>query len=55
LVDFRNPDFAAHARACGANGYSVSDEDELEAAFKDRSLPASVRHRREDHTRRSTF
>jgi len=35
LVDFRNPDFAAHARACGANGYSVSDEDEFEAAFKD--------------------
>ena len=35
LVDFRNPDFAAYARACGANGYSVSDEDEFEAAFKD--------------------
>ena len=35
LVDFRNPDFAAHARACGANGYSVSDEHEFEAAFKD--------------------
>ena len=35
LVDFRNPDFAAHARACGANGYGVSDEDEFEAAFKD--------------------
>src|SRR5207249_567450 len=32
---FRNPDFAAHARACGANGYSVSDEHEFEAAFKD--------------------
>jgi acetolactate synthase I/II/III large subunit len=35
LVDFRNPDFAAYARACGANGYSVSDENEFEAAFKD--------------------
>ena len=35
LVDFRNPDFAGYARACGANGYSVSDEDEFEAAFKD--------------------
>src|SRR5262249_46624791 len=35
LVNFRNPDFAAHARACGANGYSVSDEEEFEAAFKD--------------------
>lgn len=35
LVNFRNPDFAAHAVACGANGYSVSDEDEFEAAFKD--------------------
>jgi acetolactate synthase I/II/III large subunit len=35
LVDFRNPDFAAYARACGAKGYSVSDEDEFEAAFKD--------------------
>jgi len=34
LVDFRNPDFAAYARACGANGYSVS-EDEFEVAFKD--------------------
>lgn len=35
LVDFQNPDFAAYARACGANGYSVETEDEFEAAFAD--------------------
>lgn len=33
LVEFDNPDFAAYARACGALGFSVSDEDEFEAAF----------------------
>ena len=35
LVEFDNPDFAAYARACGANGYSVDDEDGFEAAFAD--------------------
>jgi acetolactate synthase-1/2/3 large subunit len=35
LTEFENPDFAAYARACGANGYSVNDEDEFEAAFID--------------------
>ncbi|HEX6374516.1 MAG TPA: thiamine pyrophosphate-binding protein [Allosphingosinicella sp.] len=35
LVEFQNPDFAAHARACGANGYTVESEDEFEAAFAD--------------------
>jgi acetolactate synthase-1/2/3 large subunit len=35
LVEFQNPDFAAHAEACGAKGYSVNDEDEFEEAFKD--------------------
>jgi len=35
LVEFENPDFAAYAKACGANGYRVEDEDEFEQAFKD--------------------
>jgi acetolactate synthase-1/2/3 large subunit len=35
LVEFDNPDFAAHARACGANGYTVSSEAEFEEAFAD--------------------
>jgi acetolactate synthase-1/2/3 large subunit len=35
LVEFKNPDFAAYARACGANGYSVDNEDDFEAAFAD--------------------
>ena len=35
LVEFQNPDFAAYAKACGANGYRVDDEDEFEAAFAD--------------------
>ncbi|HMG48183.1 MAG TPA: thiamine pyrophosphate-binding protein [Allosphingosinicella sp.] len=35
LVEFQNPDFAAYAKACGANGYRVEDEDEFEAAFAD--------------------
>lgn len=35
LVEFQNPDFAAYARACGANGYLVEDEDQFEAAFVD--------------------
>lgn len=33
LVEFQNPDFAAYARACGADGYAVDDEDEFEQAF----------------------
>ncbi len=33
LVEFQNPDFAAYARACGADGYTVDDEDEFEQAF----------------------
>lgn len=33
LVEFENPDFAAYARACGALGFSVRDEDEFESAF----------------------
>lgn len=35
LVEFENPDFAAYARACGANGYTVDDEDAFETAFAD--------------------
>jgi acetolactate synthase I/II/III large subunit len=33
LVEFENPDFAAYARACGADGYRVESLDELEEAF----------------------
>jgi acetolactate synthase I/II/III large subunit len=33
LVEFQNPDFAAHARACGADGYTVSNLNEFEDAF----------------------
>ncbi|WP_221888396.1 thiamine pyrophosphate-binding protein [Geodermatophilus aquaeductus] len=33
LVEFQNPDFAAYARACGADGYRVEDLDEFEEAF----------------------
>jgi acetolactate synthase I/II/III large subunit len=33
LVRFRNPDFAAYARACGADGYRVERLDEFEEAF----------------------
>jgi acetolactate synthase-1/2/3 large subunit len=34
LVEFRNPDFAAYARACGADGYRVETLDEFEDAFE---------------------
>jgi acetolactate synthase-1/2/3 large subunit len=33
LVEYRTPDFAAYARACGAEGYTVEDEDEFELTF----------------------
>jgi acetolactate synthase-1/2/3 large subunit len=33
LVGFENPDFAAYARACGADGYRVETLDEFEDAF----------------------
>jgi acetolactate synthase I/II/III large subunit len=33
LVEFQNPDFAAYARACGADGYRVESLDEFEEAF----------------------
>jgi acetolactate synthase-1/2/3 large subunit len=33
LVKFRNPDFAAYAQACGADGYRVETLDEFEEAF----------------------
>ncbi|MEV6954844.1 thiamine pyrophosphate-binding protein [Streptomyces sp. NPDC051183] len=33
LVEFQNPDFAAYARACGADGYQVETLDEFEEAF----------------------
>jgi acetolactate synthase I/II/III large subunit len=35
LVDFDNPDFAAYARACGADGYTVDELDDFEKAFAD--------------------
>jgi acetolactate synthase-1/2/3 large subunit len=33
LVEFENPDFAAYARACGADGYRVESLDEFKEAF----------------------
>jgi acetolactate synthase I/II/III large subunit len=33
LVEFQNPDFAAYAKACGADGYRVETLDEFENAF----------------------
>lgn len=33
LVEFRNPDFAAYATACGADGYRVETLEEFERAF----------------------
>jgi acetolactate synthase I/II/III large subunit len=33
LVEFQNPDFAAYARACNADGYSVETLEEFERAF----------------------
>ena len=34
LTEFGNPDWAAYARSCGAEGYTVEDEDEFEDAFR---------------------
>ncbi|MEV7520428.1 thiamine pyrophosphate-binding protein [Streptomyces sp. NPDC091371] len=34
LVEFKNPDFAAYARACGADGYRVETLEEFEDAFR---------------------
>jgi acetolactate synthase I/II/III large subunit len=34
LVEFPNPDFAAYARACGADGHRVETLDEFEDAFR---------------------
>ncbi|MEV0660519.1 thiamine pyrophosphate-binding protein [Actinomadura luteofluorescens] len=34
LVEFENPDFAAYARACGADGYRVETLEEFEDAFR---------------------
>jgi len=34
LVEFPNPDFAAYAAACGADGYRVETLDEFEHAFR---------------------
>ena len=33
LVEFKNPDFAAYARACGADGYTVDTIEAFEEAF----------------------
>jgi acetolactate synthase I/II/III large subunit len=33
LVEFQNPDFAAYAKACGADGYRVETLTEFETAF----------------------
>jgi acetolactate synthase I/II/III large subunit len=34
LVEFENPDYAAYARACGADGHTVNTLDEFEDAFR---------------------
>jgi acetolactate synthase-1/2/3 large subunit len=34
LVEFQNPDFAAYARACGADGYSVDSLEHFEQVFR---------------------
>ncbi|MFE7029270.1 thiamine pyrophosphate-binding protein [Streptomyces sp. NPDC057621] len=34
LTGFRNPDYTAYARACGADGYRVDTLDEFEDAFR---------------------
>jgi len=34
LVEFRNPDYVAYAKACGADGYRAETREEFEAAFK---------------------
>ncbi|MFB4280334.1 thiamine pyrophosphate-dependent enzyme [Nonomuraea sp. MTCD27] len=34
LVEFDNPDFAAYARACGADGHRVETLEEFEHAFR---------------------
>ena len=39
LVEFQNPDFAAYARACGADGYRVETIEEFKDAFE-RALAA---------------
>jgi len=33
LVEFQNPDFAAYARACNANGYTANTIEEFEQAY----------------------
>lgn len=34
LVEFQNPDFAAYARACGADGYRVDTLEQFEDAYR---------------------
>jgi acetolactate synthase-1/2/3 large subunit len=34
LVEFENPDFAAYARACGADGYTVDTLEDFETAYR---------------------
>jgi len=34
LVEFPNPDFAAYARACGADGYRMDTLEQFEDAFR---------------------
>ena len=50
LVEFQNPDYAAYARACGADGYTVETLEEFEAAF-DEALASGrpIDHRRSHH------
>ncbi len=54
LVEFENPDYAAYARACGADGYSVETLDEFEAAFADALASGTAGpHRRPHHPLRA--
>jgi acetolactate synthase-1/2/3 large subunit len=34
LVEFKNPDYVAYAKACGAEGYRVTNRGQFERAFK---------------------
>jgi len=35
LVEFTNPDYAAYAKACGAQGFRVTSVAEFESAFRE--------------------
>ena len=50
LVEFQNPDFAAYARACNADGYTRRDPGGVRARLRRGArLEAAERDRRQDH------